>query len=83
MSISEPHMVTGTFSVDFPIDDLDMTMGELKAEARERTRAAADQDGLRRIAPVKVSVAHGASLIKTEVQVAWTGAQPTIRGYVD
>ena len=73
----------GTFTVLFPIDDDEMILRDLKAEAKERTTAATDEAGLTRTSPVQIEVNQQNRLISTKVQVKWTGAQPVIRGYVD
>ena len=73
----------GIFTVEFPIEDLDMKRGELRIEAEELTRASADEDGLVRIGPVEAEVSHLTRTVKTCVPVAWYGPKPSIRGYVD
>ena len=73
----------GTFTVLFPIDDDEMILRDLKAEAKDRTIAALTEAGLIRTSPVQIEANQETRLISTKVQVKWTGAQPVIRGYVD
>lgn len=76
-------VTAGEYSVTFPVDDKDMSMGELKAEAKQLVAAAADGYGLRRTSPVQVEISHGEHpLVQAKVAVQWAGSQPVIRGWL-
>lgn len=80
--MSEP-VRSGVYQVVFPVDDLERSVGELKEEARDRTRAAADSVGLIRTGKVQVDVTRGvAPMVTAQVRVRWTGRQPVISGAV-
>lgn len=73
----------GTYQVVFPVDDQDLPVGQLKAEARELVSAAADDYGLRRVGPVQTVMTHGsAPFLTAQVEVQWPGSQPVIRGWL-
>jgi len=83
MTATTTATTAGEYSVTFPVEDKDMSMGELKAEAKQLVAAAADDYGLRRISPVQVEVSHGEHpLVQAKVAVQWAGSQPVIRGYL-
>ena len=76
-------MTQGEYSVIFPVQDKDMPVGELKAEARQLVAAAADDYGLRRVGPVQAALTHGQNpLVQAKVAVQWAGSQPVIRGWL-